>query len=110
MRSFGFALALLLVAGAAQAQRVSKVSGITLLKACTSPALKETCDAYVDGFGDAISEGGKEHALACLPIASTGTELRDVLVAYLKAHPEDQHLKAGTIASHAFSKAYPCHR
>jgi hypothetical protein len=100
-------LACLLAAGAAHAQRVSRVQGITLMKACTGPDIK-ACDAYVDGFGDAISAGGKEHALACIPIRATGTELRDVLVSYLKAHPEDQHEQAATIAKQAFSKAYPC--
>ena len=109
-RSFALlTVAALLAAGTAQAQRVSNVKGTTLMKACTAPASKETCDAYVDGFGDAIEAEGKDHALACLPKAATGTELRDVLLAYLKAHPEDQHLKAGTIASRAFAKAYPCH-
>ena len=66
---------------------MSNVKGTTLLKACTGPK-SESCDAYVDGFGDAISAGGKDHALACLPIAATGTELRDVLVKFLKDHPE----------------------
>jgi hypothetical protein len=109
MKFFGLALAALLVAGAAEAQRVSNVKGTTLLTACTSKSVT-ACDAYVDGFGDAISAGGKDHALACIPVAATGTELRDVMIKYLKNHPEDQHLKAATIASRAFMKAYPCSR
>jgi hypothetical protein len=100
-------LLVLLAAGAAHAQRVSNVKGTTLMKACTGAKL-EQCDAYVDGFADAISAGGKDHALACIPIPATGTELRDVLVKFLKDHPEDQHLKASTLASRAFAKAYPC--
>jgi hypothetical protein len=100
-------LAALLLPCAASAQRVSNVSGTTLLTACTGRSVT-ACDAYVDGFSDAIEAGGPGHALACIPRAATGTELRDVLVKFLKAHPEDQHLKAGTIASRAFSKAYAC--
>jgi hypothetical protein len=100
------ALALLCV-GTAHAQRVSNVRGTTLMKACTGTSDAQ-CDAYVDGFSDAISAGGKDHALACIPIAATGTELRDVLVKFMKDHPEDQHLKASTLASRAFAKAYPC--
>jgi len=100
-------LLVLLAAGTAHAQRVSNVKGTTLMKACTGPSPAQ-CDAYVDGFSDAITAGGKDHALACIPTASTGTELRDVLVKFLKDHPEDQHLKASTLASRAFAKAYPC--
>jgi hypothetical protein len=106
-RAVFLALACLLAAGAAHAQRVSNVKGTTLLKACTGPSTT-ACDAYVDGFGDAISAEGKGSAVACIPIAVTGTELRDVLVSFLKSHPEDQHLKASSLATRAFSKAYPC--
>jgi hypothetical protein len=106
-RLLAASLLALLATGTAHAQRVSNVKGTTLMKACTGPKA-EICDAYVDGFGDAISAGGKDHALACLPIAATGTELRDVLVKFLKDHPEDQHLKAATLATRAFAKAYPC--
>jgi hypothetical protein len=97
----------LLAAGTAHAQRVSNVKGTTLMKACTGPSPAQ-CDAYVDGFSDAVTAGGKDHALACIPPAATGTELRDVLVKFLKDHPEDQHLKGGLLASWAFAKAYPC--
>jgi hypothetical protein len=107
MKTLVVTLACLLAAGTAQAQRVSNVKGVTLLKACTGPSTT-ACDAYVDGFGDAIEAEGKDHALACIPIAVTGTELRDVLVKFLKDHPEDQHLKASSLATRAFSKAYPC--
>jgi hypothetical protein len=100
-------LLVLLAAGAAHAQRVSNVKGTTLMKACTGPSALQ-CDAYVDGFADAISAAGKDHALACIPIAATGTELRDVLVKFLKDHPEDQHLQASALAKRAFAKAYPC--
>jgi len=107
MKTLVVTLACLLAAGTAQAQRVSNVKGVTLLKACTGPSTT-ACDAYVDGFGDAIEAEGKDHALACIPIAVTGTELRDVLVKFLKDHPEDQHLKASSLATRAFSEAYPC--
>jgi hypothetical protein len=100
-------LACLLAAGAAHAQRVSDVKGTTLMRACTGPS-PTACNAYVDGFGDAISASGSP--LACIPIHATGTELRDVLVAYLKSHPQDQHMEAAAIAKQAFSKAYPCNK
>ncbi len=107
IRAAVFAAACLATCGAAQAQRVSNVTGRTLMSACTAKQAA-ACDAYVDGFGDAIEAGGREHALACIPRTSTGTELRDVLTTYLRSHPEDQSLKAGTIATRAFAAAYPC--
>ena len=106
-RILAASLLALFATGTAHAQRVSNVTGVTIMKACTGPT-HDQCDAYVDGFGDAITAGGKDHALACIPKASTGTELRDVLVKFLKDHPEDQHFKAGTLATRAFAKAYPC--
>jgi hypothetical protein len=108
-RFLAVSLVALLATGTAHAQRVSNVKGTTLMKACTASSVT-ACDAYVDGFADAISAGGKEHALACIPIAATGTELRDVLVKFLKDHPEDQHLKASSLATRAFAKAYPCNK
>lgn len=107
MRVLFVVVGLCLVSGGAMAQRVSNVTGRMLMGACTGKSV-QACDAYVDGFGDAIVAGGKDRALACIPIRSTGTELRDVLVTYLKAHPEDQSQKASTIAKKAFSKAYAC--
>jgi hypothetical protein len=107
MRVAAVMLAVLLAASAAAAQRVSNVKGTTLLKACTGSSTM-ACDAYVDGFGDAIEAEGKANAVACIPPSVTGSELRDVLVKFLKEHPEDQHLKASALATRAFGKAYPC--
>ncbi len=94
---------------AAHAQRSSNVNGVVLMKACTAHQT-DTCDAYLDGFGDAIRAGGKTGALACIPANTTGTELRDVLVAYLRANPQTQHEKGEMITRLAFQKAYPCRK
>ena len=70
----------------------------------------ELCDAYLDGFSDAIEAGGKDHALACVPSSVTGTELRDVLIQYLKANPQDQHDTGEKVTRLALQKAYPCQK
>ena len=62
----------------AQAQRVSKVGAKTLMTACSGGKQAELCDAYLDGFTDAIRANGQASALACIPQSVTGTELRDV--------------------------------
>jgi hypothetical protein len=97
-----------LACGTAAAQRVSKVDGAKLMAVCTGKQVTG-CDAYLDGFTDAIEEGGRAHALACVPKAATGTELRDVVVTWLKANPQAQHDNAATVARTALAKAYPCH-
>jgi hypothetical protein len=98
-----------LATSAVHAQSVSKVKGVTLMKACAGPSTL-VCDAYVDGVRDTIEAEGKAAALACIPVATTGNELRDVLVHYLKNHPEDEHVDAANIFPKAFAKAYPCNK
>lgn len=100
---------LLLACHPAHAQRMSKVTGATLMSACTGKSTS-SCDAYLDGFSDAIFVEGKTAAVACVPIPATGTEMREVLIQYMKGHPEVQHMKAGEIAHAALAKAYPCRK
>ena len=107
MRRVLIILACVAVAGVAHAQRRSNLGAHTLLTACTGKQ-SELCDAYLDGFSDAIEAGGEEHALACIPNSVTGTELRDVLVQYLKANPQDQHDTGEKVTRLALQKAYPC--
>ena len=99
--------AALVCAGVAQAQRVSKVSGSELMKICAS-ASKANCDAYLSGVADTIAAGGRGQAEACIPVAVTGTELRDVVAKFLHDQPQMLHEKAGKVSIAAFAKAYPC--
>jgi hypothetical protein len=94
-------------AGAAAAQRVSTVDGNKLLGYCTAKATV-ACDAYISGVADAIAAQGPGKAPACIPTAVTGTQLRDVTIKYLKAHPESRQLKAGALTIRALSQAFPC--
>lgn len=98
---------LILTAGAAQAQRESKVDGNKLLGLCTGGA-KTNCDAYLSGVADAIAAQGPDHAAACIPVAVTGTQLREVVVLYLHSHPQDLQLKAGALTTRAYASAFAC--
>lgn len=89
------------------AQRQSKVDGNKLLSLCTGPK-NEQCDIYLSGVADAEGAAGKEKAVACIPEAVTGTQLREVVVKYLKAHPEDRQMKAGHLALKAYAEAFAC--
>jgi hypothetical protein len=101
------AMAMIGWAGAASAQRVSTVDGNKLLGFCTAKATVG-CDAYISGVADAIAAAGPGKAMACIPSAVTGAQLRGVVVKYLKNHPETRELKAGELTIKALGQAFPC--
>jgi hypothetical protein len=107
MIRFVLCAAVLSYAGAAAAQRFSPVDGNKLLGFCTSKS-PVGCDAYISGVADAIAAGGPGKAPACIPDGVTGVQLRDVMVKYLKAHPESRQQKAGTLTVRALGQAFPC--
>ncbi len=91
----------------AWAQRVSKVDGNRLLTMCTVKSPGE-CDAYLSGVADTIEAGGRAKAEACIPKAVTGTQLRDVVIKYLRSNPQTRQMKAGALSTKAFAAAFPC--
>ncbi len=100
--------AIVLAAGTAEAQRVSRVDGNRLLTMCMSAA-KAECDAYLSGVADTIGVQGRAHAAACIPTAVTGTQLREVVDKYISAHPQSRQEKAADLTMKAFAAAFPCH-
>jgi Rap1a immunity proteins len=44
----------------------------------------------------------------CIPQEVDDTQLRDVAVVYLRAHPKDRHLAATPLVAEAFIEAWPC--
>jgi hypothetical protein len=97
---------MILGAGAAQAQRVSKVNGTRLLAMCTVKAPTD-CEAYVSGVSDTLAE--LKAKAACIPDAVTGRQLREVVVKYLNSNPQTRELKAGALTLKAYAAAFPCH-
>ena len=110
MKRVAVILVLMAAVGAAHAQRVSKVTARVLMTACSGGKQAELCDAYLDGFTDAIRANGQDHALACIPQTVSGTELRDVVVRWLRDNPESQHETGEKVAHLALQKAYPCRK
>ncbi len=94
-------------AGAAQAQRVSRVDGNHLLMQCMSAA-KGECDAYLSGVADTITLQGRARAEACIPTAVTGTQLREVVTKYISSNPQSRQQKAADLTVKAFAAAFPC--
>jgi hypothetical protein len=115
------AIAAFALCGAAQAQRISNITGAKLLETCTSrsPAMLEACTAYVDGVSDAASfyqflrpmDGSKGQRLpdyVCVPGPTTGPQLRETIVAWLKRHPDAARQSAAQVTMRALNDTYLC--
>jgi hypothetical protein len=108
MKASAILLVCVLACGTAQAQRVSIVSAKVLMSACSGSKQADLCDAYLDGFTDAIHANGQNHAIACIPQNVTGTELRDVVAHWLRDNPQAQHDTGEKVTRLSLQKAYPC--
>ncbi len=47
---------------------------------------------------------------SCQTKGVTKSQVRDVLMAYLQAHPEQRHYSAASLAAKAFENAFACRR
>ena len=116
-------LAAFCVAGltaSAQAQRVSNISGAKLGEICTSKssAQLESCSAYLDGISDAISfyqhlmpkDGSKGRLpdYVCVPGVTTGPQLRQKYVSWLREHGDAQRQPAAQAAMRALNDSFTC--
>lgn len=115
------AASLFVLGGAAQAQRVSNISGGKLGDICISKssAQLEACNAYLEGVSDMISfyqnllpkdgsKGGKLPEYVCVPGPTTGPQLREAYVSWLRKHAEAQRQPAVQAAARALNDSYMC--
>ena len=108
-------LAVAALAVPARAQRLSPVTGESLMKLCGSKT-PVGCDAYVSGVSDAAELLGRSatdpsdrsSAQFCIPQDVVGSALRQTVIAWAQAHPEDGKQAAGTLVFHAFHASFPC--
>lgn len=121
MKTVVFAASCLLaLAGTAHAQRVSNISGGKLGDICISKssAQLEACSAYLDGISDAISfyqhlmpqdgSKGKLPDYVCVPGSTTGPQLRQTYVTWLRGHSEAQRQPAAQAAIRALNDSFVC--
>jgi hypothetical protein len=106
-------LSLLIASPAARAQRVSATTGNSLLELCESKDVSEQafCLGYVVGATDVDSMDGAafpERRRSCAPDNVTNGQQRDIVVKYLKEHPEERHILAAILVVKAMAKAFPC--
>jgi hypothetical protein len=90
--------------------RTGYLSHNQLLTFCTTPAYELACRSYIAGVVDAsiAFQNVIPRRIICIPVGVTVTQLRDVAIHYLQAHPEEQDYSAGDEVSFAISQAFPC--
>ena len=121
MKSLAFALvALVALGGAAHAQRFSALTGGKLGNLCISSdrMSSESCTAYLDGISDSISfyqrlmpssgEKGKLPDYVCVPGATTGVQMREAYVSWLRQHADAQRQPAAQAAMRALNDSFHC--
>ena len=121
MRSLALSLVVLLaLGGAAHAQRFSSLTGGKLGNLClsTDRNSSEACTAYLDGISDTVSfyqrlmpstgEKGKLPDYVCVPDATTGVQLRETYVSWLRQHTEAQRQPASQAAMRALNDSFHC--
>ncbi len=95
----------------------SFVTGADLLNECTSavPVRMSDCLGYVTGIADAIGAAEpvlRERfgipAVICLPAGTRRGEIKDAVVARLRAAPAQNSQGAGFLVTQALMKTWPC--
>ena len=115
------AIAALALGSAAQAQRMSNLTGTKLVELCTSrdPRAIEGCTAYIDGIADTSaffqrlrpadeSKGAKLPGYICIPGSTTGVQLRQTVIDWFKKHTDQGGRQASGIVLRALDDTYLC--
>jgi hypothetical protein len=98
---------------AAHAQRVSTETGNTLLEECESKTMFDQgrCLGYILGASDLKTmddlPNQRQHLFCTAPAVING-QIVEVVVKYLKDHPENRHCQASTLVMAALIEAFPC--
>lgn len=83
-------------------------TGNFLFERCVNDNDKVGCAAYVEG----VTDGFTYDRTICVPsdVNITVRQVVDVVVNYLRAHPEQRHYSAPSLAHEALMQAFPCKR
>ena len=119
LQFLGLTLALLLLSGRSLSQEdavrviLSDVSGNTLLHRCTSDEGGDLnfCVGYIEGIRDATvlcDLNGKQRT--DIPAEVTSEQMKDVVVKYLRDHPEERHKQGALLVIYALRLAFPTAR
>ena len=89
------------------------MDGNALLDACNDPADAARCKGYMMGVADtgsiAQSLGGAINGWrVCVPRRVSSSQVTEIVVTYLRAHPELRHRAAASLVMLCLSKAFRC--
>lgn len=86
------------------------VDGFKLLSWCESADAADFCAGYVVGVidGENLSRRDGHRTIYCAPKSADAANLKDVVVKYLRAHPEDHTATAASVVAVALSEVWPC--
>jgi len=105
LRALAVAVGLLWpVSADAQAAISYLETGDMLYVDCSTSVGRTACISYVMGVTDALSLMGA----ICTPEHSTARQAIDVVVKYLRAHPEQRPVSAAMQIRGALQEAFPC--
>jgi hypothetical protein len=95
----------------AQLQDITRATGNDLYPLCQSTDKEDIafCHGYILGFVHGLIALGSEERRESLSIPSgiTGQQVVDIIVKYLKNHPEFRHLHADVLIFSALLDAFP---
>ena len=87
------------------------VDGNSLLRyyeADSGPYSAGLCIGYIIGVADTLGMNNYSAATACYASSVVTGQIRDVVISYLKSHPESRHYAADGVVALAISEAFPC--
>lgn len=85
-------------------------TGNDLFAACDSTDSEDRllCAVWVVAFTEGFAIAQAPHPVICFPSGATIGQDMDIIVRYLRSHPEQRHLRAGVLAGAALGIAFPC--
>jgi hypothetical protein len=103
-------LAVMLLGHSAAAADVAAFrTGNDIYRWCTTSPAGEACLAYIGGVSDAMARGDEIFgSRACFPASMTHARVRDIAVAFLKAHADFGRYNGASLLAAAFAEAFPC--
>ena len=90
----------------------SFVTGNYLWQQCTGDDIGQAyCLGYVVAIGDALSAPGNtglDGWHACLKPKQTAGHLREVVIQFLRDHPDKRYYTAASLIAEAYAATFPC--
>jgi hypothetical protein len=107
------ALAVLVASLPLSAARGEFQSGNNLWQLCNNKTTDFGCIMYIEGVADVlIPIWGKGGDFAgwrgCLTKDVIGSQAHDVVIKFMREHPERRHFTASSVVAQALAEAFPC--